>query len=294
MEKQMSFVSIDFEWVSDEKDACAVGMVKVLNGVVSGKFYSLINPETDNWNPHCCDRHGITPEMVKDAPTFAQLEPLMEFFAGDLLHVGHNYAQAERHVFDGHAREGSPLKGVEFVDTMKDDKRKLTERCAELGIPLEEHHDALEDAMATALLYMKLQDAEIIKPTPSEKPKEKAVRTKRDSSLNVSAELDSVGYKDNPFYGKIFVVSGFSPASKRDALINLLRDKLGGTNRNGVNSKTGILISHTSQDGSEFSEKGSKRKDAIANNVPYHNEIWLYEEVICKYGLQKEWDEIFS
>ena len=54
------------------------------------------------------------------------------------------------------------------------------------------------------------------------------------------------------------------------------------------------MISHTSQDGSEFSKKGSKRKDAIANNVPYHNEIWLYEEVICKYGLQKEWDEIFS
>lgn len=287
MEKQMSFVSIDFEWVSDDKDACAVGMVKVLNGVVSGKFYSLINPETDNWNPHCCDRHGITPEMVKDAPTFAQLEPLMEFFAGDLLHVGHNYAQAERHVFDGHAREGSPLKGVEFVDTMKGDGRKLTERCAEFGIPLEEHHDALEDAMATALLFMKLQDAEIIKPTPSEKPKAKMQGSKRDSSLNYKVEADKVPHPDTPFMDAKFVVSGF-PDAVRDKMIVFLRDNFGGQSTNNLSGKTKILVGHSTKCGP------SKLEKAKGFGCIIYNETTIFEEVIAKCGLQKEWEEIFS
>ena len=287
MKKQMSFVSIDFEWVSDEKDACAVGMVKVLNGVVSGKFYSLINPETDNWNPHCCDRHGITPEMVKDAPTFAQLEPLMEFFAGDLLHVGHNYAQAERHVFDGHAREGSPLKGVEFVDTMKGDGRKLTERCAEFGIPLEEHHDALEDAMATALLYMKLQGEEIIKPTPSEKPNGKMQGSKRDSSLNYKVEADKVPHPDTPFMDAKFVVSGF-PDAVRDKMIVFLRDNFGGQSTNNLSGKTKILVGHSTKCGP------SKLEKAKGFGCIIYNETTIFEEVIAKCGLQKEWEEIFS
>ena len=287
MEKRLSFVAIDFEWVSDKKNACAVGMVKVLNGVVSGKFYSLINPETDNWNPHCCDRHGITPEMVKDAPTFAQLEPLMEFFAGGLLHVGHNYAQAERHVFDEHAREGSLLKGVEFVDTMKDDKRKLTERCAEFGIPLEEHHDALEDAMATALLYMKLQDAEIIKPTPSEKPKGKMQGSKRDSSLNYKVEADKVPHPDTPFMDAKFVVSGF-PDAVRDKMIVFLRDNFGGQSTNNLSGKTKILVGHSTKCGP------SKLEKAKGFGCIIYNETTIFEEVIAKSGLQKEWDEIFS
>lgn len=287
MEKRLSFVAIDFEWVSDKKNACAVGMVKVLNGVVVGKFYSMINPETDNWNPHCCDRHGITPEMVKDAPTFAQLEPLMEFFAGDLLHVGHNYDEAEKHVFRLHAREGSPLKGVEFVDTMKDDNRKLTERCAEFGIPLEEHHDALEDAMATALLFMKLQDAEIIKPKPSEKPKEKSVRTKRDSSLNYKVEADKVPHPDTPFMDAKFVVSGF-PDAIRDKMIVFLRDNFGGMNTNGISGQTKILVGHSKKCGPVKIEK------AKGFGCIIYNETSIFEEVIAKCGLQKEWDEIFS
>lgn len=287
MEKRLDFVAIDFEWVSDKKNACAVGMVKVLNGVVSGKFYSLINPGTDDWKPQCCDRHGITPEMVKDAPNFAELEPFMELFAGDLLHVGHNYAQAERHVFDEHAREGSPLKGVEFVDTMKDDKRKLTERCAEFGIPLEEHHDALEDAMATALLFMKLQDAEIIKPTPSEKPKSKMQGSKRDSSLNYKVEADKVPHPDTPFMDAKFVVSGF-PDAVRDKMIAFLRDNFGGQNTNSLSGKTKILVGHSTKCGP------SKLEKAKGFGCIIYNETTVFEEVIAKCGLQKEWDEIFS
>lgn len=287
-------MAVDFEWQSADHDPCAVGMVKVTQGVVTGKFYSLIKPKVPEWNKYTVEKHGITAEMVEGAPILAQLEPYMEWMAEGAVLVGHNYTTAEKCVIDKHTREGSPLREARFIDTYQLTKKDLSKSCEEYGIRLEAHHDALEDATATALLYMKLQGEEVEAPHPAEKKKGKMQGTKRDSSLNKGADLDKVDCKDNPFFGKVFVVSGFSPSSCRDALITLLRDKLGGTNRNQVNGKTDLLVSHTSQDGTELSEKGSKRKDAIKHNVPYYNEKWLYEEVIVKYGLQEEWNAIFE
>lgn len=292
MEKVKDFVAIDFEWQSPDHDPCAVGMVRVMNGVVVNKFYSLIHPKVHVWEEHTCYKHGITAEMVKDAPMLAELEPMIEFVAGGLLLIGHNYKTAERCVIEEHFREGSPLKNAHFIDTYEMVKGKLDERCAEYGIPMGEHHNALDDAEAAALLFMKLQGEEMVKPQPKEKPKGKMQGSKRDSSLNVAADLETVDCKDNPFYGKIFVLSGF-PNAERDALIKVINSKLGGTNRNAVNSKTGILVSHSSQDGSENKEKGSKRKDAIANNVPWYREDWL-RDVFVHYELEDEWKEIFG
>ena len=285
MEKRLDFVAVDFEWKSSDKDVCALGMVKVINNVVVAKYYSLVYPKTDEWDEHCCLTHGITPDMVQYAPTFAQLEPLMEAFIGELSLVGHNYEQAEKHVFANHARPGSPLRDRSFFDTMKDDKRKLTERCAEFGIPLEEHHDALEDAMSTALLFMKLQDAEIIKPTPSEKPKAKTQGSKRDSSLNYKVEADEVPHPDTPFMDAKFVVSGF-PDAVRDKMIAFLRDNFGGQSTNNLSGKTKILVGHSTKCGPFKLEK------AKGFGCIIYNEVSLCEEVIAKCGLMEEWKEI--
>ena len=38
----------------------------------------------------------------------------------------------------------------------------------------------------------------------------------------------------------------------------------------------------------------SKRLDVIANNIPYHDEHWLHDEIFVKYGYENEWDEIFN
>ena len=287
MKNVKSFVSVDFEWKSPDKDVCAVGMVKVLNGVVVGKFYSLIKPVTDEWNEYCCKKHGINPEMVQFAPTFAELEPLMEAYVGELPLVGHNFEQSEKHVFANNARHDSPLRDKGFFDTMKGDGRKLTDRCAEYGIPLEEHHDAMEDAMATALLYMKLQDIEIIKPTLADKPNGKVQSSNRDSSLNYMVESDQVPSPDTPFMGAKFVVSGFSDYV-RDKIIAFLRDNYGGQNTNNLSGKTKILIGHSVKCGPS---KLAKAKDL---GCIIYNEVTLFSEVIEPSGLNVEWKKMFE
>lgn len=235
MEKVKDFVAIDFEWQSADHDPCAVGMAKVMDGVIVNKFYSLINPKEPVWSEHCCKRHGITAEMCKDAPALVELEPMIEFLANGMLLVGHNFDEAEKCVISKHFRNGSPLKEAPFFDTMKGDGRKLPERCAEYNIPLEVHHDALEDATATALLFMKLQGEEIIKPQPKEKTKMtqvqiKAFKDKEKVSPEVYEDFDieKAEFKNNPYFGKRFYLSGeLNMFRSKDEMIIMMKQKLG-------------------------------------------------------------------
>ena len=287
MKKVKDFVAIDFEWKSSDKDVCAVGMVKVINNVIIGKYYSLVKPKTDLWDFHCCASHGITSDMVSDAPSFMDLEPFMESFVGDLPMVGHNYSQSEYYVFKNHAREDSPLLRAEYIDTMKDDGRSLVERCAELGIPLLVNHDALEDAIATALLYIKVQGQELRNAKHLDKQRTKRTGSKRDSSLNYAVESEQVPYPDTPFMGAKFVVSGF-PDIVRDKMIGFLRDNFGGQNSNNISGKTKILIGHSEKCGPS---KLSKAKDL---GCICFNEHTILTEVILKYGLSDEWENVFK
>ena len=287
MKKVKDFVAIDFEWKSTDKDVCALGMVKVMNNIVVGKVYFLVKPKTDEWNEYCCSKHGITPEMVADAPTFAQLEPLMESFVGTLPMVGHNYAQAEKYVFENHARAESPLRNAEFYDTMQGDGRSLDARCAELGIPLAVHHDALEDAMATALLFIKVQGEEAVAQNPSEKPKGKMQGSKRDSSLNYMVAADQVPHPYTPFMGMKFVVFGF-PDAVRDKMIEFVRDTFGGQNVGNISGKTKVLIGHSEKCGP------SKLEKANGFGMKIYNETTIFDELIQPKGLQEEWEKIFS
>ena len=172
MEKLKTFVAIDFEWQSTDHDPCAVGLVKVKNNVVVEKFYSLIKPKADVWDEHCCRVHGITREMVAEACTLNELEHFIEWFVSDRPLVGHNFNTAERCVIEKHFREDSPLRNARFIDTFTLLGGTLTEQCSRHGIPLTEHHDALADATATAMLYIKVQGEELTTPEPP-KPRRK-------------------------------------------------------------------------------------------------------------------------
>ena len=83
MEKgNINFVAIDFETMTPElTSACAVGMVQVVNGVIMQKFYSLIKPYPDERTERNTFVHGITEEMVENAPTWDIVFPVLRSFA---------------------------------------------------------------------------------------------------------------------------------------------------------------------------------------------------------------------
>ena len=89
--KVSNFVAIDFETMTAElTSACAIGMVKVINGYVQQSFYSLINPIPDDRTKYNTAVHGITHDMVADAPGFWELYPFIKKFIKDFPIVCHN------------------------------------------------------------------------------------------------------------------------------------------------------------------------------------------------------------
>ncbi|KAB1657911.1 DNA polymerase III subunit epsilon [Pseudoclavibacter chungangensis] len=89
----VSFTAIDFETANrSPASACAVGLVKVVDGAVVESDSWLIRPPAghDSFTPFNVRLHGIAEADVSEAPTWtAQLPRLLEFADGDVL-VAHN------------------------------------------------------------------------------------------------------------------------------------------------------------------------------------------------------------
>ncbi|MES1169311.1 MAG: exonuclease domain-containing protein, partial [Leifsonia sp.] len=89
----LDFTAIDFETANGSAaSACSVGLVKVRDGQVVDKIGWFIQPPSGHdhfveWNTRI---HGITADMVIDAPTWAdQLADLRAYVDDDVL-VAHN------------------------------------------------------------------------------------------------------------------------------------------------------------------------------------------------------------
>mgnify|MGYP000254107059 CR=1 FL=1 len=65
----MEYVAIDFQTANKwHKSACSVALVTVKDGKIIDTFYSLIRPGILHFDKENTALHGITKEMVKDAP----------------------------------------------------------------------------------------------------------------------------------------------------------------------------------------------------------------------------------
>jgi DNA polymerase-3 subunit epsilon len=105
--------------------------------------------------------HGITSEMVRDAPSFKEIAPdLRTLFAGRIP-VAHRLPQFDGRFVAAHfAWAGLPVPQMpRGICTWKQAKRQLpiarhtlSACCAHLRIPLDGAHQALADTRATAKL----------------------------------------------------------------------------------------------------------------------------------------------
>ena len=121
MEKgNINFVAIDFETMTPElTSACAVGMVQVVNGVIMQKFYSLIKPYPDERTERNTFVHGITEEMVENAPTWDIVFPVLRSFAQSGCIACHNEG-TEANILSRLAEVYNiDMPGYQIIDTMQ-------------------------------------------------------------------------------------------------------------------------------------------------------------------------------
>lgn len=163
-ELSQSFVVFDIETTgfSNTNDKITeIGAVKIKNFKVVDRFSELVNPETDI-SYKIQELTGITNDLVVDKPTIEEILPKFLEFVGDDVLVAHNAD------FDmGFISQKSREQGLEFknksIDTLtlarvllpQLKRHRLNLIAKALGIPLLNHHRAVDDAEATAHIFIK-------------------------------------------------------------------------------------------------------------------------------------------
>jgi DNA polymerase III epsilon subunit-like protein len=229
--KNTSFVAIDFEHLyPSHETACEVGAVKVIDGLIVGRFYSTIKPPQEKCTGRInSDIIGLTEEMLETSPTFKEVYRMLCLFVGDIPLVAH-HASTEIHVLQKctsyyNMSEELLKNGMTDTCTMAGG-RKLDVCCEEFDITLEEHHHPLQDAEATARLYLALLGekeqmvvrGDRMKTATFSKYKEE--HETFDHSILQPLSDDEVENKNTPFFGQVkTVVSGqFESYPDRNAL----------------------------------------------------------------------------
>ena len=138
--------------------------VRLENGKIKDEFQTLINPE-QHIRKSSIAIHGITAEMVADAPTEAEVMPKILEFIGDYPIVAHNA------IFDYTFLNEASLRttGKEITNTRVDTQQMFKEVYPDLdshglealtkkfNVELNNHHRAMADTMGLALSYPKLK-----------------------------------------------------------------------------------------------------------------------------------------
>ena len=139
-----------------------IGAVKVKDGKIIDRFSTFINPcrELDE---KIVKLTKITDDMVKDAPLEDEKLPEFIEWCGDSVLVAHNAGfdvgfVRQWAVNHGQQIENTIIDTVELGKTLIPDLNnyKLDTLCSRLGVSLENHHRAVEDAEATAELFLKM------------------------------------------------------------------------------------------------------------------------------------------
>jgi DNA polymerase III subunit epsilon len=160
----MNFVAIDFETATNfRSSACAVGIVTVEEGIVTERFYSLIEPPENIYYQRNIAVHGITAEMTENAPSFPDVYPEIKKRMKNKTIVAHNESfdrSVLKKTMEYFALDYSELNLAEKWECTLRMCRKEKIQPANLQacanrfrIPLN-HHEALSDALACAKLFV--------------------------------------------------------------------------------------------------------------------------------------------
>ncbi len=286
---QYDFVAIDFETANDYYDsACAIGIAAVSDFQIKKTFYSLIKP-LGEFSVENISIHGITPEDVKDAPFLEELWPTISEYFGNYAILAHN-AVFDISVLKRSYPYSEYISDFKYIDTISLCKdfvkgKKDLKSCAEsLGVHLEHHHNALDDAIACAKIaicciqqagFKDLGSLCFSKPNVkihnfSElNPMEKAFIHKPKPQYNHVKPSDIVQTVDcldcsNPLYGKTVVFTGEMVMDR--ALAMQIAVNAGATVRSSVSKKTNYLIVGV-QDKKIVGEDGMSTKEEKAHEL---------------------------
>lgn len=149
---------------SNGDEIIQIGAVRIVNNRMLRQeiFNQLVDPEMPI-KPEGIPIHGITDDMVRGQPTIDQVLPAFHEFCEDTVIIAHNAAFDMRFL-----QLKEEQAGVRFAQPVLDtlllsavvhpnqESHKLDAILERLGISIETRHNALDDSLATAEVFIKL------------------------------------------------------------------------------------------------------------------------------------------
>lgn len=274
--QNLSFVALDVETANaNMASICQIGLVEYVNGCLVNEWKSYINPE-DYFDGVNVSIHGITEETVEGAPTLLGVsEKICSILEGKVA-VCHTHfdrvaiAQACR-------RYEIATPNCNWLDSARVARRAWID-CAWKGYGLSpiskmlgfefKHHDALEDAKASAHILIKACEVKALDIDGwLSRVRGPIIPSVGGGS---SHAITRVGNPEGELAGEVFVFTGALKISRQEAAN--LAASVGCQVAASVNKKTTILVvgdqDITKLAGHDRSSKHRKAEELISQGSP--------------------------
>lgn len=159
------FATLDFETANwNRTSVCSLGVVIVEQGVVTDKLYSLICPQPNFYSYRNTQVHGLQKADTADAPVFPEVWRKIAPRIRDMPLVAHNSVFDEGCLKAVHAFYGMAYPDYHFYCTYRLSRKlfkglanyQLHTVSAHCGYELNDHHYALADAEACAVIMLNI------------------------------------------------------------------------------------------------------------------------------------------
>lgn len=326
----IDFVAVDVETANDQLGSiCQIGAAVVRSGKITDTYSWLCRPPAglEAFAEENVGIHGIRPSDVATEPTFLERFNELKSIVGTAPLVAHN-AAFDMGAFQQAAKaSGAQLPEWEFGCTLMWARRavpglknyRLTTVAGEAGVTVENHHDAKEDAVASAHIalwlmagdhnYTPAKYAESIRfaqgrlspaglvfvhnsggpaggkttiaPAGAAPKQQRQARWDAAKTPDVIPETNTDANPDNPLFGANVTLTGdFAPHDKGE-LWNLIA-RAGGTVGKNVTKKTTVLVAGP-WDTVTSKQKRAEELQAKGQDI----EIWTANQLLDALGLNE-------
>jgi DNA polymerase III epsilon subunit family exonuclease len=160
------YVTFDLETTDLDIGSCGIvdiAAARIERGQVTETFSSRVRPDRPI-SAGARRAHGYSDADVADAPSFQEVWPRFRAFVGNELLVAHNGQEFDVPVL---RRMAAPLGGAEdlvvfdtlpLARSLSGDSAKLEALARRFGVPIARAHHALDDAVALAQVYERLEE----------------------------------------------------------------------------------------------------------------------------------------
>lgn len=264
-----------------------ISAIKIQDNTIVDTFSSLIKPTDVDIPEFITDLTGITPAMLKTAPSFKEVEEKLLNFLSDNILIGHNANFDINFLYD--YTDGKLTNN--FIDTLRLSRwvlpnlphHRLSDLCQHYDIINENAHRALSDCQTTFVCYQQLCN-DLIKKFNSVEEFQNMIKARKYTNAK-DITTDKVEFDEtHPLFGKHCVFTGTLEKFVRKDAMQIVAD-LGGICQNSVTNQTNYLILGNNDYCTQIKDgKSSKQKKAEAlklkgNDIEIISENVFYDMI---------------